>query len=133
MNTQGFTTETWRTVMTFGGRIATEADVQAGRAVFALGDTLNPLAFEEPLPQPVVWTDEETGEDFAALIVQAEQHEADGGQQLQVLGLLLARGRTVVAFTEDVQEVDADDPDWLELLEADLAEDDPDLDEAQAR
>ena len=132
MNEQGFTTETWRTVSTFSGRVATQADVQAGHAVFALGDTLNPLAFEEPLPQPAIWTDEETGEAFAALIVQAEQHDTEDGQQLQALGLLLACGRTVVAFTEDVQEVDAADPDWLDLVDADLAEDELGMDEAQA-
>jgi hypothetical protein len=122
MTAPGFTAETWRAVPTFTGRVATQADVEADRAVFALGDTHNAVAFEEPLPQPVIWTDEEADEEFAALIVQAEQHETDEGEELQVLGLLLAGGRTVVAFTEDVQEVAGDDPDWLDLLAEDLAE-----------
>jgi hypothetical protein len=122
----GFTAETWNTVPVFAGRVATQADVEAGRAVFALGETYDAQAFDDPLPQPVIWTDEEADEEFAALIVQAEQHETEEGEQLQVLGLLLPQGRTVVAFTEDVAEVDAANPDWLALLEADLAVDEED-------
>ena len=119
----GFTVETWRTVAVFSGRVASKADVDAGRAVFAMEDTENPVAFEEPLPQPVVWTDEEADEDFAALIVQAERHETDDGEVLDVLGLLLPDGDTAVAFVEDVQEVEPTDPLWLGLLEAELADD----------
>ncbi|MGC1305456.1 MAG: hypothetical protein WA840_24050 [Caulobacteraceae bacterium] len=122
----GFTAETWNTVTTFTGRVATQADVEAGRAVFALAETYDAQAFDEPLPQPVIWTDEEADEEFAALIIQAEQHETEEGEQLQVLGLLLPQGRTVVAFTEDVEEVDAANTDWLALLEADLAVDEED-------
>jgi hypothetical protein len=118
---EGFTAETWAKVQTFSGRVATQADVEAGKAVFALAETFDAVAFEEPLPQPVIWTDEEADEEFAALIVQAEQHHTQDGEELQVLGLLLPSGRTVVAFTEDVEEVTADNTDWLALLEADLA------------
>jgi hypothetical protein len=117
----GFTAQTWSAVATFTGRVATQADVEAGRAVFALAETYDAQAFDEPLPQPVIWTDEEADEEFAALIIQAEQHETEEGEQLQVLGLLLPQGRTVVAFTEDVEEVDAANTDWLALLEADLS------------
>lgn len=119
--TEGFTAETWSTVSAFAGRVATQADVEAGKAVFALAETYDATAFEEPLPQPVIWTDDDADEEFAALIVQAEQHQTQDGEELQVLGLLLPSGRTVVAFTEDVEEVTADNPDWLSLLEADLA------------
>ena len=98
-----------------------QSDVEGGPAVFALSDTEDAVAFEEPLPQPVIWYDDDAEEEFAALIVQAEQHTAEDGQALQVLGLLLADGRTAVAFTDDVEEVAGDDPDWVELLEADLA------------
>ncbi len=126
----GFTATTWTTVATFSGRIALQADVNAHGAVFALVDTVNAVVFEEPLPQPVVWYDDEADEEFAALIVQAESHEADDGQELQVLGLLLADGRTAVAFTEDVEEVSGDDPGWLDLLAADLAPQDDQEEEA---
>ncbi len=122
-----FTAETWRAAATFSGRIARQADVDAHAAVFALADTVNAVVFEEPLPQPVIWYDEDADQAFAALIVQAESHETDDGQELQVLGLLLPEGRTAVAFTEDVEEVGGDNADWLDLLAADLsAQDDED-------
>ena len=124
----GFTAETWKAVATFSGRIASQSDVDAGAAVFALVDTVNAVAFEEPLPQPVIWYDDDGDEEFAALIVQAESHETEDGQDLQVLGLLLPDGRTAVAFTEDVEEVAGDNPDWITLLEADLAPLDDDED-----
>ncbi len=117
----GFTAETWKLVATFSGRIALQADVDAHAAVFALADTVKAVVFEEPLPQPVIWYDEDADEEFAALITQAESHETDDGEELQVLGLLLPDGRTAVAFTEDVEEVAGDNPDWIALLDADLA------------
>ena len=124
----GFTVETWKSVATFSGRIASQSDVDAHAAVFALADTVNAVVFEEPLPQPVIWYDDEADEEFAALIVQAESHETEDGQELQVLGLLLPDGRTAVAFTEDVEEVAGENPDWIALLEADLAPLDDDED-----
>ena len=126
----GFTPDTWRAVPTFSGRIARQADVEDGPAVFALADTHDAQPFEEPLPQPAIWYDEDTDEEFAVLIVQAESHHTEDGDELQVLGLLLADGRTAVAFTDDVEEVAGDDPDWLDLLEADLSVPGDDEDEA---
>jgi hypothetical protein len=135
----GFTLQTWREAATFRGRVATEADVENGPAVFALSDTHDALAFEEPLPQPAIWYDDEAEEEFAVLIVQAEQHTTEDGQDLQVLGLLLPDGRTAVAFTDDVTEVAADDADWIDLIDAELAPDPdepdtggPDIDEEDA-
>ena len=120
----GFTAETWRSAPTFSGRLAVQADVENGPAVFALAETHDAQPFEEPLPQPAIWYDDEAEEEFAVLIVQAESHQTEDGDELQVLGLLLADGRTAVAFTDDVEEVAGDDPDWLDLLEADLATED---------
>ncbi len=125
----GFSETTWKTVQTFSGRIAVNADVEAGAAVFALGETFNATAFEEPLPQPVIWYDETLDEEFAALIVQAENHETEDGEALQVLGVLMPDGRTAVTFTEDVEEVSGDDPGWLALLAADLAPDELDAED----
>jgi hypothetical protein len=124
----GFTAASWRNTAVFTGRVATQDDVEAGPAVFALSETSDAIAFEEPLPQPVIWRDDEADEEFAALIVQAEQHLAEDGAEWQVLGLMLPDGRTVVAFTEDVEEVSGDDADWLDLLEADLASHDAEED-----
>jgi hypothetical protein len=117
----GFDRTSWREVRAFSGRVAGQADVEQGAAVFALSDTRHPAVFEEPLPQPAIWYDEDTDKDFAVLIIQAEEHTTDDGEVLQVLGLLLPDGRTAVGFTEDVEEVDGEDPDWLDLVEADLA------------
>ncbi len=126
----GFTGQTWKAAAIFSGRVARQVDVDAHAAVFALADTVNAVVFEEPLPQPVIWYDEDADEEFAALIVQAESHETDDGQELQVLGLLLPDGRTAVAFTEDVEEVAGDNPDWLALLDADLGLPDDDEEDA---
>lgn len=117
MDTDGFTAEDWARKPTFGGRCAAPADVEAGRAVFALGDTINGRPMAMAMPQPVIWYEE--GEQFAALIVQAEVHETEDGDTLQVLGLLLSMGRTAVGFMEDIEEVEATDPVWLSLIEAD--------------
>ena len=112
----GFTAATWPLVAVFKGRVATPEDVEAGTAVFALGDTLNGRPFAIDLPQPVIWFEED--EEYAALIIQAELHETEEGEILEVLGLLLPGGRTAVGFTDDVDEVDGFDPDWLARVEA---------------
>jgi hypothetical protein len=117
MDGRGYTAADWAWASTFKGRCATPHDVDAGAAVFALGDTLNGRPLPLSLPQPVIWYDDD--EEFAALIVQAEVHETEDGDTLEVLGLLLPHGRTVVGFMDDVDEVDATDPVWVSLLEAD--------------
>jgi hypothetical protein len=132
MESTGFDATTWRTATVFTGRIARRSDVAAGLAVFALGDTANGEAFEDPLPQPAIWYDE-AGEQ-AVLIVQAEVHDAenDAGEleRLEVLGLLLADGQTRIGFTEDVEEVDPDDPAWLALIDLAHASEHADVEDA---
>ena len=114
--THPFTTSTWDKMTAFSGRLAMEADVTAGLAVYALSDTQNGQALDLVLPQPVIWYDED--DEFGALIVQAESHDTEEGETLEVLGLLLPNGETVVAFRDDVDEVDATDPFWVALVEA---------------
>jgi hypothetical protein len=82
------------------------------------------------MPAAVIWYDEE--EEFAAVVIQAEAHESQTGEELEVLGILLPRGRTAVAFMEDVEFVEETDHTWQALLEADLeegADEDEDEDE----
>jgi hypothetical protein len=126
MDHTGFDASTWRTAKVFAGRVARPADVEAGAAVFALDDTDNGQAFEDPLPQPAIWYDEE--DQHAVLIVQAEVHDAEDAagdiERLEVLGLLLPDGQTRVGFTEDVEEVDAEDPVWLALIDLALTGED---------
>ena len=115
---EGFTAENWRAVPIFAGRVATQADVNAGAAIFALGDTFNGRVLPGEWPQPGIWFDED--EEFAVLIVQAEAHDTEDGETMEVLGLILPSGRTAIALADDVDEVDAADPFWTALLEADL-------------
>ncbi len=128
MDHTGFDASMWRTVKVFTGRVARPADVEAGMAVFALDDTDNGQAFEDPLPQPAIWYDED--DQHAVLIVQAEVHDAEDAagevERLEVLGLLLPNGQTRIGFTEDVEEVDGEDPTWLALIELALTGEDAD-------
>lgn len=126
--TKPFTIHTWANVQTFSGRVATEADVTAGKAVYSLSDTHNGRAIEGEFPQPVIWYDDD--DEFGALIVQAEAHDTEEGETLEVLGLLLPNGDTVVAFADDVDEVDASDPFWVALVEAHDEGDDMEGDDA---
>ena len=118
MDGRGFTAQDWPTLATFQGRCASPHDVDAGAAIFALGDTFNGRTLQMQLPQPVIWYDED--EEFAAVVVQAEVHETEEGEAMEVLGLLLPNGDTAVALVEDVEMVDESDPAWLSLLDADL-------------
>ncbi len=123
----GFSARTWKSARTFGGHCATLADVEGADAVFALGDTLHGRPLPIDKPSPVIWYDED--EEFAALVVQAEAHETEDDVKLEMLGLLLPNGETVVAPLEDVEFVDESDPVWLALLEADGPEPEANEDE----
>lgn len=112
----GFDSEDWTRLTAFTGAVATLEDVQARRAVFALGDTDDPRPIAMALPQPVIWWDED-GEQ-AAVAVQAETHLGPDGEEMEVLGLILPDGGGAVALMEDVDLVDATDPTWRELVES---------------
>ena len=115
----GFTADTWAQAPAFTGRLAAQADVTGGAAVFAMSDTLDAAPMDEPLPSPVIWYEDEDAPDagLAALVVQAESHGAEDGAVLEVLGLLLPDGRTAVGFADDVDWVDGADPVWRDLVE----------------
>ena len=125
----GFSAQTWRTVQSFSGHCATPADVEGAHAVFALGDTFNGRPLPIDKPSPVIWYDED--EEFAAVVIQAEAHETEDDGTLEMLGLLLPNGDTVVAHLEDVEFVEDTDPVWLALLEAD-SEDEEDYDDDES-
>ena len=122
----GFDAEDWSRLVAFTGRVATLDDVQARRAVFALGDSDNPAVLDMDLPQPVIWWDDD-GEQ-GAVAVQAEVHEGADGEPMEVVGLILPDGGSAVALLEDVDLVDDSDPHWRRLVEdaidADAAHDD---------
>ena len=110
----GFDAEDWTRLIPFTGAVATLDDVQARRAVFALGDTDDPRPIAMDLPQQVIWWDEDG--DQAAVAVQAETHLGPDGEEMEVLGLILPDGGGAVALMEDVDLVDATDPTWRELV-----------------
>lgn len=124
----GYDAQTWKEAKPFTGRCARPEDVEAGDAVFALGDTHHGHPIDMGMPAAIIWYDEE--EEFAAVVIQAEAHESQTGEELEVLGIVLPRGRTAVAFMEDVEFVEETDHTWQALLEADLEEgEDEDEDE----
>lgn len=110
----GFDAEDWTRLRPFVGAVATLDDVQARRAVFALGDTDDPRAIAMDLPQPVIWWDD-AGEQ-AAVVVQAESHLNAEGEAMEILGLILPDGDAVVALMDDVDLVDDTDPTWRDLV-----------------
>ncbi len=111
----GFDADDWSRLVPFTGRVATLDDVQARRAVFALGDSEVPGVLDMDLPQPVIWWDDD-GEQ-GAVAVQAEVHEGADGEPMEVVGLILPDGGSAVALLEDVDLVDDSDPHWRRLVE----------------
>lgn len=120
----GYTSQSWKNAPVFSGRVAVQDDVTNGAAVFAMGDTIEGKVVEGPLPQPALWyeNDGETENELdaeepkAVLIVQAESHETESGV-LEVLGLMLPDGKTVVGFAEDVDLAEPGDAFWEGLVE----------------
>ncbi len=111
---EGFDVDDWARLKTFTGAVATLDDVQAHRAIFALGDTDGSWVIEMELPQPIIWW-EDDGEQ-AAIVVQAEAHVGSDGETMEVLGLILPDGSTAVALMDDVDLVDDTDPTWRDLV-----------------
>lgn len=112
----GYDVDDWTRLIPFTGAVATLDNVQARRAVFALGDTDAPRPIDMDLPQPVIWWADE-GEQ-AAVAVQAEAHTGPDGELMEVLGLILPDGDAVVALLDDVDLVDETDPVWQALVTA---------------
>ena len=110
----GFDVDDWSRLKAFHGRLATLDDVQARAAVFAMSDTANARPIEMELPQPAIWWSDEG--DQGAVIVQAEAHDTEDGETMEVLGLILPDGEGAVALLEDVDLVDDTDPVWRELV-----------------
>jgi hypothetical protein len=110
----GFDIDDWSRLTPFNGAVATLDDVQAGKAVFALGDTEEARVIDMELPQPVIWW-EDDGEQ-AAVIVQAEAHVGPDGELMEVLGLILPDGGGAVALLDDVDLVDDTEPTWRDLV-----------------
>ena len=110
----GYDVDDWARLKPFAGAVASLSDVQGRRAIFALDDTDNGRPIDMELPQPVIWWSDD-GE-TAAVAVQAEAHDTDDGETMEVLGLILPDGAGAVALLEDVDLVDDTDPVWRKLV-----------------
>ena len=110
----GFDVDDWSRLKPFTGAVATLEDVQARKAIFALGDTDESSTIDMDLPQPVIWWDDD-GEQ-ASVAVQAEAHVGSDGETMEVLGLILPDGSGAVALMDDVDLVDDTDPTWRDLV-----------------
>ena len=124
----GYDVDDWMRLRPFVGAAATLDDVQRRAAIFALGDTHGGRPIEMELPQPVIWWDDD-GE-VAAVAVQAEAHETEDGEIMEVLGLILPDGGGAVALLEDVDLVDDSDPIWRRLVTEAIGDETGEEDEA---
>lgn len=86
----------WRATPHVSGRAATDADVDAGRAVFAVGG--EPVE-ELDLPFPAVVREDGVGEATPVIIIQAERLE-DG---TVAIGYRLLDGGAGIAPLDDVE------------------------------
>ena len=124
----GYDVDDWMRLRPFAGALATLDDVQRRAAIFALGDTQGGRPIEREMPQPVIWWDDD-GE-VAAVAVQAEAHETEDGEIMEVLGLILPDGGGAVALLEDVDLVDDSDPIWRRLVTEAIGDETGEEDEA---
>ncbi len=120
----GFDVDDWQRLTPFLGAVATLEDVQARRAIFALADTESPAVLVMDLPQPLIWWSDE-GEQ-AAVAVQAETHDTEDGETMEVLGLIFPDGAGGVALMDDVDLVDDTDPMWRKLVAEAIGEEEGD-------
>jgi len=85
----------WRSTPAVKGRAATEFDVDAGRAVFAVGG--EPVDLE--LPVPAIVREEGVGEPTPVILIQAERVE-DG---TVAVGFRMLDGESGIADLDDVE------------------------------
>lgn len=85
----------WRATPAVEGRAASDADVSAGRAVFAVGG--EPVELD--LPACAIVSEEHVGEPTPVIVIQAERLE-DG---TVAIGYRFVDGGTGIATLEDVE------------------------------
>ena len=85
----------WRQTPAVYGRTATDADVNAGSAVFAVGG--EPVALD--LPSCAIVTEEEVGEPTPVIVIQAERLE-DG---TVAVGYRFLDGGTGIATLDEIE------------------------------
>lgn len=91
----------WRSTPAVEGRAATELDVTAGRAVFAIDG--EPVGID--LPACAIVREEGVGEPTPVVVIQVERLDDDS----VVVGFRLLDGGTGIADLEDVEFLDEPD------------------------
>ena len=91
----------WPALPTTGfisGRVATDADVIAGRAAFSTGGTPGQVApMTLTIPQYACWTSEDAGRQPVILI------QAESGPPGDIVGLRTPRGEDIVALLPEIK------------------------------
>ncbi len=97
--------EKWKSVPCVKGRLATEADTKAGRAVFVFqGDPAKIHPLDLPLPHCALWRDADRQETVPVVCIQAE--EKDGKK---VVGFRLVAGGLGAGLLSELTLLDAPD------------------------
>jgi hypothetical protein len=98
----------WRLVPHMGGTLATEGDVEAGRAVFFLGNVDETPARPSTmrLPALALWPDPDLGSHRPVIVIQVEV-----GQQ-EVAGIRFLEGGNGVCLLEELEIIDETDRRW---------------------
>jgi hypothetical protein len=96
----------WQSVSVVRGRLATEEDVRAGRAVFFLENADLPGAtpLTVPLPALALWRDDESGQERVVIAIQAEQTVKQ-----RLVGFRFLEGGNGIATLDELEWVDLAD------------------------
>jgi hypothetical protein len=95
MSEEAIDIKQWRKTPSVNGRTATDDDVNAGRAVFAVGG--QPLDLD--IPFPAIVREDGIGEATPVIVIQAEKLEDD----TIAIGFRMIDGGTGIAPLEDVE------------------------------
>ncbi|HYC89281.1 MAG TPA: hypothetical protein VEO54_08730 [Thermoanaerobaculia bacterium] len=95
MNDEAIDLKRWRNTPSVSGRPATDDDVSAGRAVFAVGGEPVDLG----VPSPAIVCEDGIGEETPVIVIQAERIE-DGSV---AVGYRLLDGGAGIAPLDDVE------------------------------
>ena len=102
----------WRQVPCMTGRLATEDDVKAGRAVFYLGNPEEVPAWpaEIELPAPALLRDDDSGTLTPVVVIQAEESEIRC-----TVGIRFLTGGNGLCLLEELEFIDEDDQRFVQL------------------
>jgi hypothetical protein len=108
-----FSVEEWQTLPAISGTLATEKDVNSGRAVFYLEDP-NEIGAEPynrlEMPHCAILLDGDTGKETPVVIIQAEKAE-----ELTYIGYRFLSGGNGVCLLPELELLDGPDDRFLTI------------------